>query len=36
MKYLLKVAEFHLKLGIQEEMHYTDDKNELLTGSVIN
>ena len=32
MKYLLKVAEFHMKPGSQDEMYYTDDKGELLIG----
>jgi hypothetical protein len=32
MKYLLKVAEFHIKPGSQDEMYYTDDKGELFIG----
>ena len=36
MKYFLKVAEFHLKPGSQEEMYYSDDKGELFIGSVKN
>jgi hypothetical protein len=33
MKYLLKVAESHLKPGSQDEMYYTDDKDELFIGA---
>jgi hypothetical protein len=32
MKYLLKVVEFHPKPGSQEEMYYTDHKDELFIG----
>jgi hypothetical protein len=34
MKYLLRVAEFHLKSGSQEEMYYMDDKDELFVGPI--
>jgi hypothetical protein len=36
MKYLLKVAEFRMKPGSQDEMYYTDDKGELFIGSIKN
>jgi hypothetical protein len=36
MKYLLRVKEFHLKSGSQEEMYYTDDKDELFIGPIKN
>ena len=32
MKYLLKVAEFRMKPGSQDELYYTDDKGELFIG----
>jgi hypothetical protein len=32
MKYLLKVAEFRMKPGSQDEMYYTDNKGELFIG----
>jgi hypothetical protein len=36
MRYSLKIAEFYMKPGSQEEMYYTDDKGDLFIGSVKN
>lgn len=32
MKYLLRIAEFRMKPGSQDEMYYTDYKGELFIG----
>ena len=32
MKYILRVAEYHLKSGSQSELLCTDDKDELFIG----
>ena len=32
MKYILRVADYHLKSGSQGELLYTDDKDELFIG----
>jgi hypothetical protein len=36
MKYILKVAEYHLKSGNHGELLYTDDKDELFIGPAKN
>jgi hypothetical protein len=36
MKYLLRIVEFRLKPGSQDEMYYTDYKGELFIGSKNN
>jgi hypothetical protein len=32
MKYLLRIVEFRMKPGSQDEMYYTDYKGELFIG----
>ena len=32
MKYFLKIAEFRMKPGSQDEMYYTDNNGELFIG----
>ena len=32
MKYFLKIAQFRMKPGSQDEMYYTDNNGELFIG----